>query len=762
MQRREFVGNILAAPAFALGIRRVVQPLADESNASGLTLGAEPRVTERGNVVELDNGLVRRTVTLGEDGGLTLDSLRNLRTGFDWAAPGEPADIYLQMGKTVMTGFQPGMGFRFVGHRQQKLNNGAIELSIETVQETTQAKVTLFYTIFPASPVIEHRLTIENQGGKPLPPISRFDPLTFWLRGDQGSLQACSLGGSENTDLMTPRLAESVQRRTLDSTLAITGFTDHKPWFILENTEWREFLFVGVGWTVDWGLRLLRQNRRVLLTSGILESVHELEPGQKLESPSIFAGLVGGELDDAVNTMHGHMKKYVSPPMLKDFPWVDYNFWFTEPGDMEGALHKEADFAADLGVECFYHDASWCEGADKRGSGLWGQGLGSYEAMKARFPHGLRALSDYVHNKGMRFGIWVDPANVDPVLVGNKLPAKWLAQHDGLDCVCVVSVWKPDPRLRRLCLGCPEVVEYLKKSLAGIIEKWNIDWLKWDPSGGDPFRQVCNRTDHGHQKGNGAYADLRGEEKIYQHLLEKFPKLVIERCRGADGLAAYSRDFPVIYEECPRHETDNIARRSVIEASYWFSGGFGTSHISDRPDPIPNRPDLKPNGFLLKTHSKEYLDYLFRTFMMTGFGFGTLDGAMSQRISRWHPDVIAAVRRNIEAFKKYRHLLSGDVYHLAPLGPLYFPDPGNTEQWDILEYAKEDGSEAVTFFFRGAAKDSTWKTTLKGLRSDAEYGVTSLNRGELTRVSGGALLEQGVEVSLPEENTSEILLIAPV
>ena len=79
--------------------------------------------------------------------------------------------------------------------------------------------------------------------------------------------------------------------------------------------------------------------------------------------------------------------------------------------------------------------------------------------------------------------------------------------------------------------GLPEVVEYLKNTLSGIIEKWNIEWLKWDPSGSSPFDQVCARTDHGHQEGNGTFAALRGEQEIRQFLVQKFPHLVIEQLR---------------------------------------------------------------------------------------------------------------------------------------------------------------------------------------------------------------------------------------
>ena len=177
---------------------------------------------------------------------------------------------------------------------------------------------------------------------------------------------------------------------------------------------------------------------------------------------------------------------------------------------------------------------------------------------------------------------------------------------------------------------------------------------------------------------------------------------------------------------------------------------------------MPSRPDLRPNGFLLRTHSKEYLDTLFRDFMMTGFGFGTLDGTISQRISRWHPDVIEAARRNIQSYKRYRHLLSGDVYHLVSQSPLYVPDEGDTNQWDILEYAKSDGSEAVVFFFRGGLQGATRKTALKGLRTTVDYVVTSLNSGQSETVSGRRLVERGFDVDLKGNRTSEILLIESI
>jgi hypothetical protein len=346
--------------------------------------------------------------------------------------------------------------------------------------------------------------------------------------------------------------------------------------------------------------------------------------------------------------------------------------------------------------------------------------------------------------------------------VSKTIPEKWVAQHNGVDWDLHVSVWKPDPGLKRLCLGCPEVVEYLKDQLSSLVGRWNIDWLKWDPSGSSPFQQICNRSDHGHEEGNGTYAALRGEEQIRQYLLQKFPNLVIEYCPGGpDGMGTWSRNFPVSYDECPRYETQKIRHR-VIGASYWFPGGLGQSYIWDRPDPIANRPDLKPIGFLTKPHDEQFLDTLFRSCMMTGVGFGILDGSISQRISRWDRSVIHAARRNIQNFKRYRHLLLGRVYHLTPQSVLYFPDKRDSHQWDVVEYGSRDGSEAVVFFFRGDAEGTRMRTSLKGLKPEVHYEVTSFNTGQQHVLSGTVLLQTGVELALPSKDTSEILLLRQV
>ena len=53
--------------------------------------------------------------------------------------------------------------------------------------------------------------------------------------------------------------------------------------------------------------------------------------------------------------------------------------------------------AAELGAELFVMDAGWYVGAGRDGVFDFTSGLGSWEVDEARFPEGVKALTDYAH-----------------------------------------------------------------------------------------------------------------------------------------------------------------------------------------------------------------------------------------------------------------------------------------------------------------------------------------------------------------------------
>ena len=79
----------------------------------------------------------------------------------------------------------------------------------------------------------------------------------------------------------------------------------------------------------------------------------------------------------------------------------------------------------------------------------------------------------------MKFGLWVDPGNVDAALVeSGRIPADWLAEVDGKTMDSTHPSLSPT---KQLCLGNPNVVAWIKKQLADLIERYGLEWIKWIP-----------------------------------------------------------------------------------------------------------------------------------------------------------------------------------------------------------------------------------------------------------------------------------------
>ncbi len=70
-----------------------------------------------------------------------------------------------------------------------------------------------------------------------------------------------------------------------------------------------------------------------------------------------------------------------------------WNSWGYQSSISEPVLRKAAQTAASLGVEVFVVDYGWA------------RMLGDWREDPAKFPSGLRALSNYVRSLGMKFGL---------------------------------------------------------------------------------------------------------------------------------------------------------------------------------------------------------------------------------------------------------------------------------------------------------------------------------------------------------------------
>ena len=600
---------------------------------------------------------------------------------------------------------------------------------------------------FSDAPVVEFQSDFQNTGKAPLNGVTAFGPFRFALRDDIGPLRVHAVR----------RDNYALETKTVTGDLALTGGRWNAPEYcgllLLEAAGKDEFLLVGIEWERGWRFRIESDKAKddkskdakgkdangTWISVDLADLTHDMAAGEKLSAPRIFLALAQGDREQAFLTARHYMQRHVFPQPLRNWPWVVYDFWATDADGVQDALLHEVDFAATLGVDVFMHDASWYSGSSRKGTGDWGCGLGNYAEDREKYPMGLAAISRKVHGAGMNFGLWVGPNVVDSRLVGTTIPRRWTAQLEGKELTLHPDGWESSAT--QVCLGCREYIDFLKDKLTRIVRELDLNWLKWDNSGIPRLPANCDRTDHGHQLGDASYAALIGQYEIFAHLHQAFPDLVLEQCgygsRLDYGLARTIRSNWL----SDSSSASELVRQNALAAGYIYPSADNGAWVVSEDKALTE-----------SANDPAMLDTIFRSRMLGLFGFGTILGLLKERISLFPEPVLAAALRNIAVYKRYRHLLQNDCYHLLPAAAA-------EAQYQAIQFVSPSAEEAVVLVFKASNSPDTLQLPLRGLRASATYEVTFANGNPALRARGADLLSSGLKLSLAHPATSEVALL---
>jgi alpha-galactosidase len=665
------------------------------------------------------------TLQIPETGGVQLQSLSNPRTKFEWVRTGTPMNpVWTAAGQST-SDWTSKKGTR---------KRAAAGDRIEVVSRSKSGKIsaTTALQAFSDAPILEFQTEFQNTAKAPLREVTAFGPLRFALRVDIGELRVHAIRRNEY----------GLETIPVNGKIALSGGGWNAPEYggllLLEAADKNEFLLIGIEWERGWRYRIEKEADGTWLSVDLADLTHDMAAGERLQAPRVFLGLAQGDREQAFLTARHYMQGHVFTPSLKNWPWVVYDFWATEAEGVEEALLREVEFSAKLGVDIFVHDASWYTGSSKKGTGDWGCGLGNYTDDRLKFPGGLAAISRTVHQAGMKFGLWVGPNVVDSRLVGTRIPKQWTAQLKGKELTLHPEGWESS--VHQVCLGCREYIDFLKKELTRIVREFDLNWLKWDNSGIPGSPAGCDRSDHGHQAGDASYASLVGQYEIFEHLHATFPELVLEQCgygsRLDYGLARTIRSNWLSDASYPSEHV----RHNAMLANYLYPSADNGAWIV-----------MEDKALLESVNDPAALDTIFRSRMMSLFGFGTILGLLKERVSLFPEPVLAAARRNIPLYKRYRHLLQNDCYHLSA--------SADEAKLQAIQFASPSGDEAVVLMFQAGSPQPSVQLPLRGLKRDTNYDVTFANGGPAKRMSGRELLFTGIAVALAQGVTSEVILL---
>ena len=260
---------------------------------------------------------------------------------------------------------------------------------------------------------------------------------------------------------------------------------------LLPNAQWtmtarkypldkRELVVVEVGINDD-GLRL------------------KVKPGETIDFPEIFFYQAENKIDLDAYKMHAVFNR-LHP--RKETP-ILYNSWLNcfEWLDVD-KLKLQADIAAEMGIEIFVIDAGWFGKGEN-----WLMSVGDWVENPTRNTMGrLKELSDYVHAKGMRMGLWFEPERASFASEAYQAHPEYYINND--------------PHWAFLDFSNEQAREYILDVISAQIKKYELAFVKFDFNASIP-----------HDPSNFAfYRYMQGQKRFIEELRTRFPKLYISNC----------------------------------------------------------------------------------------------------------------------------------------------------------------------------------------------------------------------------------------
>lgn len=395
----------------------------------------------------------------------------------------------------------------------------------------------------------------------------------------------------------------------------------------------------------------------------------------------------------------------------------------------EERMIQMMDDIAKFGGELFVMDDGWFGNKYPRKNDS--SSLGDWAVDTRKLPGGIKALTDAARQRGIKFGIWIEPemTNTRSELFENH--PEWVLQTKGRQ----LKTGRGGTQLV-LDLTNPKVQDFVFGIVDDLLTQYpEIAYIKWDANA--PI-QNYGSTYLPADKQSNLYVDYHlGLLKVLERIRSKYPDIVIQDCASGGGRANYGL-LPYFDEFWASDNTDALQRVYIQwGTSYFFPANSMACHINHCPYgntggrviPIKFRCDVAMSGRLgIELQPKDMTD-----------------------------EERKQCTTCIADYKQLRKIVqNGDLYRLI--------SPYERQGVASLMY-NLDGS-AVLFVYKVENFYNQYipRIRLAGLDPDATYTLKERNVRvgqrpcslDGKRFSGRFLMEIGIEVPLREDYASRV------
>lgn len=545
-------------------------------------------------------------------------------------------------------------------------------------------------------PVVEWTLHFKNTGTANTPILEDIQALDArFERNAEGEFLLHHATGSPSSATDYQPLQTPLPRKA-EKRIATSGGRSTDSDLCYFNLDWPgRGVILALGWPGQWVAQFTRDEGTAVRVRAGQEQTHfRLLPGEEVRSPLVAVLFWKGDWLAGQNVWRRWMVAHNLPRPGGKLPPPQiaagsnrYTIEMQEANEANQKEYLESYLRQGMPIDYWWMDAGWYPFK----TGWWN--TGTWFPDPARFPNGLKPITDLAHSKGLKIVVWFEPERVQ---VGS-----WLHQnHPG---------WllgdKGDNRL--LYLGNPEARRWLTDHVAEQIARQGIDTYRQDFN--FPPLEIWRANDAPDRQGITEIKHVTGYLAYWDELRRRFPNLLIDTCASGGR----RNDLETLRRAVPLWRSDHAYEPQAMQQltygmSLWIPY-FGTAINSSDP-------------------------YIFRSQMTPAVALG----AEPERRDIDGP----ALLRYLKQWREMSEFYYGDFYPLTP-----YTTDGSA--WVAWQFGKPDGEAGVVQAFR--RPDSPFETArfrLRGLDPGASYAVTDADEGTARTMSGRELMEQGVPVSV--------------
>lgn len=408
----------------------------------------------------------------------------------------------------------------------------------------------------------------------------------------------------------------------------------------------------------------------------------KLEPGSAFQTPEVLMTYSDQGLNKMSQAFHEIIRERIVRSKFKhaDRPILVNNWEATYFDFNEEKLRTIVDEAENLGIEMFVLDDGWFGHRDDDNSSL-----GDWTVYKKKFPSGLGHFADYVHEKGLKFGLWFEPEMISYDSELYRKHPEYLMQVPGR---------RPSPSRNQYVLDLTrkEVIDDLFGQISKVLKEGGVDYVKWDMN--RHLSDIYSASLPKDRQGEVYHRYVLGLYELMERITSAFPDVLFEGCSGGGGRfdAGFAYYMPQIWTS---DNTDAVSRLTIqYGTSLVYPISMTTAHVSA----IPNHQTGRKTPFETRGNAA----------MSAVFGYELDLTKMSQEDKD-------QVKEQVACYKEIRKLIQyGNFYRLKS------PVETNQAAWMFVSDDKRDVC-VMTFQVLAFAQPCLTKTKLFGLDPELEY-----------------------------------------